>query len=261
MFTWVVLYVKRWLSAPLALPDGTLQQRDRGTPPRVRGLAGAGEPVHAFAFDMWMAREYPGVASSVMRWTRSCTASPSAKPGTWVAAIGDRMEQDRAAVASRQDESVYCKTGNADSIVSSPAFTFLGSQLSVPSRADDTRKMFVSFQPAINKDAQNKISGQIRRMAAAPQDLGTPSPIIARQINPVVRGMDAVLRSFLPLRAEAATIAHQRYLMRWSATNTNGCAPPRRPRQAGNASPASIPGSSPTGHGCAVPGGQDDKSR
>ncbi|MFE5587969.1 reverse transcriptase domain-containing protein [Kitasatospora sp. NPDC056531] len=29
---WVVLYVRRWLAAPLQLPDGTLQQRDRGTP-------------------------------------------------------------------------------------------------------------------------------------------------------------------------------------------------------------------------------------
>jgi RNA-directed DNA polymerase len=29
---WVVLYVKRWLQAPLALPDGTVRQRDRGTP-------------------------------------------------------------------------------------------------------------------------------------------------------------------------------------------------------------------------------------
>lgn len=29
---WVVLYVKRWVNAPLAMPDGTLQQRDRGTP-------------------------------------------------------------------------------------------------------------------------------------------------------------------------------------------------------------------------------------
>src|SRR5262249_38059328 len=29
---WVVLYVRRWLEAPLQLPDGTLQQRDRGTP-------------------------------------------------------------------------------------------------------------------------------------------------------------------------------------------------------------------------------------
>ena len=29
---WVVLYVKRWLAAPLQRPDGTLQQRERGTP-------------------------------------------------------------------------------------------------------------------------------------------------------------------------------------------------------------------------------------
>ena len=29
---WVVLYVERWLRAPLQLPDGTLQRRDRGTP-------------------------------------------------------------------------------------------------------------------------------------------------------------------------------------------------------------------------------------
>jgi hypothetical protein len=30
--SWVVLYVKRWLVAPLALPDGTVAERDRGTP-------------------------------------------------------------------------------------------------------------------------------------------------------------------------------------------------------------------------------------
>ena len=29
---WVLLYVTRWLAAPLQLPNGALQQRDRGTP-------------------------------------------------------------------------------------------------------------------------------------------------------------------------------------------------------------------------------------
>lgn len=29
---WVVLYVKRWLAAPMRMPDGTLLRRDRGTP-------------------------------------------------------------------------------------------------------------------------------------------------------------------------------------------------------------------------------------
>ncbi|MGH3739191.1 MAG: reverse transcriptase domain-containing protein, partial [Micromonosporaceae bacterium] len=29
---WVLLYVKRWLAAPVQRPDGTLAERDRGTP-------------------------------------------------------------------------------------------------------------------------------------------------------------------------------------------------------------------------------------
>jgi RNA-directed DNA polymerase len=29
---WVVLYVKRWLTAPMRMPDGTVVERDRGTP-------------------------------------------------------------------------------------------------------------------------------------------------------------------------------------------------------------------------------------
>ena len=29
---WVVLYVKRWLTAPMQMPDGTMVERDRGTP-------------------------------------------------------------------------------------------------------------------------------------------------------------------------------------------------------------------------------------
>jgi RNA-directed DNA polymerase len=29
---WVLLYVKRWLAAPLQYPDGSLVERDQGTP-------------------------------------------------------------------------------------------------------------------------------------------------------------------------------------------------------------------------------------
>ena len=58
---WVLLYVKRWLKAPLQLPDGTLQVRDRGTP-----QGSAVSPVLAnmflhYAFDMFLVREFPTV--------------------------------------------------------------------------------------------------------------------------------------------------------------------------------------------------------
>jgi RNA-directed DNA polymerase len=58
---WVMLYVRRWLAAPVQLPDGTLQDRDRGT--------AQGSPVSPllanlfmhYAFDAWMDREFPTV--------------------------------------------------------------------------------------------------------------------------------------------------------------------------------------------------------
>ena len=58
---WVLLYVRRWLTAPLQLPDGTLRERDRGTP-----QGSAVSPVLAnlfmhYAFDLWLAREFPTV--------------------------------------------------------------------------------------------------------------------------------------------------------------------------------------------------------
>ena len=58
---WVLLYVKRWLKAPLRLLDGTVQDRDRGTP-----QGSAISPVLAnlflhYAMDSWLAREFPTV--------------------------------------------------------------------------------------------------------------------------------------------------------------------------------------------------------
>jgi len=29
---WIVLYVRRWLAAPIVMPDGTVHARDKGTP-------------------------------------------------------------------------------------------------------------------------------------------------------------------------------------------------------------------------------------
>ena len=57
---WVLLYVERWLAAPLQRPDGALEQRSKGTP-----QGSAVSPILAnlfmhYAFDSWMARKFPG---------------------------------------------------------------------------------------------------------------------------------------------------------------------------------------------------------
>jgi retron-type reverse transcriptase len=58
---WVVLYVKRWLVAPIQNSDGSLHERNCGTP-----QGSAVSPVLAnlflhYAFDLWMARNFQAI--------------------------------------------------------------------------------------------------------------------------------------------------------------------------------------------------------
>ena len=66
---WVLLYVKRWLAAPLQLPDGTVQQRDRGTP-QGSLCAAAHNPPYEQRWFMRSARRLPRVGAVVT--TKRC---------------------------------------------------------------------------------------------------------------------------------------------------------------------------------------------
>ena len=57
---WVfLLYIERWLKAPIQMPDGTLVAETRG-PQRLPGVAVLANLFMYYAFDRWMAREFPG---------------------------------------------------------------------------------------------------------------------------------------------------------------------------------------------------------
>ncbi len=58
---WVLLYIERWLTAPIQLPDGTLVEREKGTP-----QGGVISPLLAnlflhYALDKWMERHFPSI--------------------------------------------------------------------------------------------------------------------------------------------------------------------------------------------------------
>jgi RNA-directed DNA polymerase len=58
---WVLLYIERWLKAPVQMEDGSIVPRTAGTP-----QGGVISPLLAnlflhYTFDMWMAREFPHI--------------------------------------------------------------------------------------------------------------------------------------------------------------------------------------------------------
>jgi RNA-directed DNA polymerase len=66
---WILMYVQRWLSAPLAQPDGTPVSRDRGSPQGASISPLLANLFMHYAFDAWMAREFPRCRSKGLSTT------------------------------------------------------------------------------------------------------------------------------------------------------------------------------------------------
>ncbi len=167
---WVVLYVRRWLSAPLQRPDGTLVQRDRGTP-----QGSSVSPVLAnlflhYAFDAWMAREFPGVGFEryVDDAVVHCVSEHQAR--SVLTAIEGRMRQVGLVLHPEKTKIVYCRDEDRRGSYEHVGFTFLGYTFRERSARTRGGRMFRSFLPAISDEARKRISSEVRswRLTIAP---------------------------------------------------------------------------------------------
>jgi RNA-directed DNA polymerase len=212
---WVLLYAERWLKAPLQLPDGMLQERDRGTP-----QGSAISPVLAnlflhYAFDAWMARVFP-----VVRFERyvddvvvHCVSERQAK--YVLAEITKRMTGVGLALHPEKTRIVYCQDGNrrADSYEHTE-FVFLGYGFRRRSARTKEGAMFLSFLPAISKQALKKISTQVRSWRLQHRTSLTEADL-AQWINPIVRGWMNYYGAFYPSALYPLLERINAYLLRW----------------------------------------------
>ena len=211
---WVVLYVKRWLQAPLLLPGGTLQKQDRGTP-----QGSAVSPVLAnlflhYAFDLWMSREFPAVTFEryVDDAVVHCKSESQARKVT--AAIAGRMEQVGLRLHPEKTKIVYCQDGKRRGSYEHTSFTFLGFTFRQRGVRTKTGRMFSAVNPAISKEALKRLGSEVRSWKLHLQT-GLSFAELARRINPIVRGWMQYYGAFYRSALYQLLSRINAYLVRW----------------------------------------------
>jgi RNA-directed DNA polymerase len=213
---WVLLYVKRWLVAPLQLPDGTLQERDRGTP-----QGSAVSPVLAnlvlhYAFDMFLEREFPTVAFE--RYADDavvhCVTERQARQVR--EALTERLEGLGLRLHPEKTKVVYCKDDKRRADYEHVSFTFLGYTFQPRRVVGRDGKRFVGFSPAVSAAALAKMSAEVRRWRLHLKT-GHDLAGLAAWINPIVAGWMNYYGRFY--RSQLCPLLQRinTYLMRWAA--------------------------------------------
>jgi RNA-directed DNA polymerase len=212
---WILLYVTRWLQAPLQQQDGTLVARDRGTP-----QGSAISPLLAnmfmhYAFDMWMVREYPN-----LRFERYCDDAVvhcvSEQQALEVReAIAERLAQVGLELHPDKTRIVYCKDADRHGDHEVTSFTFLGYTFRPRLAKNKWGKHFVNFLPAVSRDAVTAMGREIRSWHIAKRSDKSLADL-ARMFNNIVQGWINYYGRFYKSMLYPLFKRLNRALMRWA---------------------------------------------
>ena len=205
---WVVLYVKRWLKAPLQHPDGTLEQRDRGTP-----QGSAISPLLAnlflhYAFDQWMAREFPSVSFErycddivVHGFSEKQTRYVGRRITARLREVGLRLHPDKTRI-------VYCQQDGREDSYEPTSFTFLGFTFRKRAARGSEGTVFNGFLPAVSNEAMKKMNRVVHSWRLPRWTTLSLDELVA-WVNQIVRRVGRLLRPVLPDRVDTPSAPNQ----------------------------------------------------
>jgi len=184
---WVLLYIERWLKAPVQLQNGSLQETDKGTP-----QGGVISPLLAnlflhYAFDTWMEREHPTIPFERYADDGVCHCKSEAEAKQLRALLHIRMTLVGLELHPIKTKIVYCKDDARQGDYPQTSFVFLSYTFRARSSKTRWGQRFINFSPAISNDAATEIRNKARQWEMHKRsDLQLEG--LAKMMNPVIRG-------------------------------------------------------------------------
>lgn len=212
---WVLLYIERWLTAPVQLNGGALQERTKGTP-----QGGVVSPLLAnlflhYTFDAWMQRHYPSIPFERYADDSVCHCRTRKQAEHLKNALERRFADCGLELHPEKTKIVYCKDDDRRLDYPVTSFDFLGYTFR-PRRSKNRRgKFFINFSPAISNKAAKAIRQEVRswklhlRSDKALEDL-------ARMFNAVIRGWINYYSAFYKSALYATLRQIDRRLVIWA---------------------------------------------
>lgn len=211
---WVLLYVERWLKAPMRSIEGELIDRRMGTP-----QGGVISPLLAnlflhYAFDAWVRRTLPGVV--FCRYADDgllhCRSEEQAQ--RVMVAVGRRFKECGLEINAEKSRIVYCKDVNRRKAYPEISFDFLGYTFRPRRCVSKSYGVHPNFLPAISRTAMKEISREIRGWHLQLRNEKTLMDL-SRMFNGKLRGWYLYYGRFYPSALSVIWYRVNQYLVQW----------------------------------------------
>ncbi|WP_201733476.1 group II intron reverse transcriptase/maturase [Acidithrix sp. C25] len=212
---WIILYIKRWLKAPMQNKDGQLIDREQGLP-----QGGVISPILAnlflhYAFDKWMVKNFPDAPFERYADDLLVHVKTKKRAEEILEAIGQRMTQVKLELHPQKTKIVYCKDSNRKGEFEQIRFDFLGFTFAPRYARNKFKQQFNNFLPAASDKAVEEMGRELRRFRIHLQT-GQTIAELARLYNPVILGWINYYGRFYKSRLGQLLRRINIYLIRWA---------------------------------------------
>jgi RNA-directed DNA polymerase len=218
---WLLLYIERWLTAPVQQADGTLRPRTKGTP-----QGGVVSPLLAnlflhYTFDLWMTRRFPGkpfcrYADDGLIHCRTLNQARYIKEK-----LEQRLRECGLEMHPDKTRIVYCKSVHREKEYECIEFDFLGYTFRPRGSSGKFGGIFTSFTPGISRKAAQSIRQVVRGWQL---QLKSDKSLedLSRMFGPVIAGW---VNYYCRFRASAFNVVARhinRAIARWAMRKFKG---------------------------------------